>query len=529
MIAPNAESRRVVGLIVVEPGRSRRGLSTDHDTAFGATTVLGATIERLRGCEQLDEIVVIHAADQPPPAVRGVRCHASGQPLDDAGHRRCIAARKWSPNAWRGGLGGATVYDELLAPAAMAEALDAVKADAALIVGPDWPLVDAALCDAVIDRHLESPDHHKLTFTQAPPGLCGCVVSRTLLEEVSHNGVTIGAMLDYNPRSPQGDPIARDVCVQIDPSVRGAALRATFDAPRWREAMAGVAADADAAEVVRTLASRDRLPQQVTVELTPRRPSTGPITPQHYFHPQREPLSMDTAGAIFAELAAEPDTAIMLGGIGDALVHPRWPDMVRAAREAGVWGVGVETDLHVEPDTLRALVELPLDAIVVRLNADEPQTYARLMGADMHTRVLDNIQWLLNHRTRGLPWVVPHMIKTTDNVAEMEGFVDRWTQFCGHAVVAGPPQGAGVMPDVAVMDMAPPRRVACRQLSHRMTILSDGRAALCDQDWAGEHALGRVGDEALSALWLRVGTVGREHRAGCYHGACADCRQWHRP
>jgi len=529
MIAPSPDKTRVVGMILVEPGRSRRGLPLDHDRAFGSTTVLGATVDRLKQCHELDGVAIVHPQDTEPPRVEGVAFHATNQPLDDVVHQCNVAGRKFTPNAWRGGLGGATIFDELIAPVAMVEALNAVGARSALVVGPDWPVVDAGLCDRVIERHRESPETYRLTFTQAAPGLCGCVIERSLLQELADNGGTIGGALDYNPRKPQADPIARDVCIQIDPEVRAADVRATFDAPRWADALAEIEPDAEAPAVARSLRPHDALPQQVTMEITAARANTGPITPQHYFDPGRDAMALDVAQHIFEQLADQPDTAVMFGGLGDALLHPQWERLVAMARQAGVWGLGLETDLRVDAETLGRLVECPLDCIVVHLNADDPQTYARLMGDDAHTTVLDNVQWLLANRRGGLPWIVPRMIKTTDNVAELEGFVDRWTHVCGAAVVAGPPEGAGVMPDLAVLDMAPPRRMACRQLAHRMTLLSDGRAARCDQDWTGEHGVGDVTDTPLPDLWRRVQQIHAAHHEQRFDGPCANCRQWHRP
>ncbi len=497
MIAPSTDKRRIAAVIVAEPRVSRRGLPVD------VQTTLPKTIERLRRCQRVDVTIVVHRRDATLPPVEGVRFHATDLELNDALHAKSIAARKWTPTAWRGGLGGATIYDELLAPAAMVEALEAAHADAALVVGPDWPEVDPAMCDAVIERHLENPERYRLTFTQAAPGRCGCAIAKSLLGEMARHGTAIGTMLDYNPRAPQADPIARDVCVQIDAAARAPGQRFTTDVP--------VGAT---------------LPQQVTLELTTDRPSYGPITPQHNLALDRPPIDVDTARRVFEQLAARPDAVVTLGGLGDALMHRQWDRIVEAAHDAGLWGIGIETDLRVDEDTLRRIVDLPLDMVVVRLNADEPATYARLMGDDAHTQVLDHIQWLLQHRTDSLPWVVPHMIKTIDNVAEMESFVDRWTICCGQAVVTGPPQAAEA---TAVMDMAPPRRAACRQLARRMTIHSNGQVARCDQDWLGEHAVGNVADETIDTLWRRVRKVYDEHEAGAYSGACANCRQWHRP
>jgi len=506
---------------------------------------LGRTIERLRRCDHIDRIVVLHPADNPPPGLTSgndLTFYPVHGPFEDVIRPARLAARRFSPTAWRGGIGGASVFDEVLAADATVAALDELGASAALLVGDDWPWVDPELCDAVIERHRQQPDALKLVFTQAPPGLCGCVVDRDLLVELRDKQSMIGSLLIYNPRIPQGDPIAKDPCVQIDPAVRDLRARCIADSPRWRRLLNHL--DDDPALTAKQIAAQltphlpavhHPLPQQVTIELNTMRLPTGPIVPQHHTAIERPPLDVDRAAELFAELADAPDIAVTLGGLGDPLLHPNWPDIVAAAREAGLSGLHIETDLIVPPDTLEALVEAHVDIISVRLNADSAPIYQQLMGGDFFEQVLSNIQWLLNHRTDGLPWIVPRMIKTADNVHELEGFFDRWMYFCGHAVVESPSTGRKptpnesdttnhLMPDLAVLSMAPPRRTPCRQLAHRMTIHSDGAVALCDQTWTD----GQTGP--LAGRWQQLGEVYENHQAQQFESLpCATCDQWHRP
>lgn len=533
-----AEARSVAGVIIVDAERGPAGFGPMHDVMLDGRSVLQRVVDRVRRCGRVDDVIVVHARAHQPPPVMGARLHATDRPVASPGRRRIIAARKWSPTAWRGGIAGMTVHDENLAADAALDAMQAAGAESALLVGPDWPLVDPALCDAVIERHLQSPDQMRMTFTQAPPGLCGIAIARSLLEELAAGGGTIGATLDYNPRLPQADPIGRDVCVQIDPAVRAAAVRAVYDMPRWRAAidrLAGGGADlldVAAADVVAKLQPDRSLPQQVMLELTPRRRTSGPMTPGHYATINRGDMAPGLADELLAQLGTAGDAAVTFGGVGDALEHLQWHSLVDAARAAGVWGLHLETDLLDETLDLAAIADADLDVLSVRLHADQASTYTRLMGVDAFGPVLDRIEWLLNHRVAmGLAWVVPRMIKTRDNVGELESFVDRWTFCAGHALVEGPPAGAsaGAMASLAVLDMAPPRRRACRQLARRMTIHSDGRAALCDQDWTGEHAVADLRKMSIADAWARLSELHAQQAAGRMRSPCDACRAWHRP
>src|SRR5262249_39804081 len=67
-------------------------------------------------------------------------------------YARIRAARAAAQDCWRAGLASASIFDEALAPEATLRAMNDLSADLALIVGPDWCLLDPALSDAVIDR-----------------------------------------------------------------------------------------------------------------------------------------------------------------------------------------------------------------------------------------------------------------------------------------------------------------------------------------------------------------------------------------
>lgn len=545
-------AHRIIAVVPITPSRYR-GLDAGLDEPFGSSTVLGSMLRRLSRCSAIDRIVLIRAASTPTPTLpddpavqRLISEHITPGPIDDAMRASRISARKWSPTAWRGGIGGATIYDEAIALDAMAAAARGCEADAVLVVSPDWPLIDPQLCDRVIERHMTSPEALRLVFTQAAPGLAGAVVSTLLLGELAEKGASLGALLDYNPQVPQGDPIGKDPCVQIDPAVRDAGVRFTYDAPRWRRLLRAIESDAgsnldtaDALAVSNWGAAHragvyDPIPQQVGIEINTDRAAAGPITPQHHTTIQRPPMQIGLARRIFDQLTIEPDVAITIGGVGDPLLHPDFPGIVTAAHEAGIDGIHVETDLLTDRGAVESLVELPIDAVSVRINADSAHTYRTLMGTDGFEQVLGHTEWLLNHRRkdegRGLPWIVPRLAKTMANVGEIESFLDRWTQYCGHAVIDAPTTACGTLPGLAVIDMSPPRRRPCRQLARRMSITADGRVPLCDQDLQAAAAVADLNTVAADEAWRSLDIPRAAHAAGSIDALpCATCTEWHRP
>ncbi len=562
-------------LIPTDLRRGRLGQPAWLSDRLGSASVLEHTVRRAARVAGVAKIVLVHPAGQDPLALLRranvevpIAAHADENGLEDAHTPRWVAARKWAPHAWRGGLGGATCFDELLPAAPLARALRAhapagVEHPSAFVVRADWCLFDPELASAVLARHLEQPAGYKLVFTQAPPGLCGIAIRADLLDAMATPGshASFATMLGYVPTAPAADPIGRDPCIAVDAAVRDCAERFIYDTPRGVALLRAVAAglggglaDADSRAVVAAAGHargglRRLLPSFISLEATPRREVSGPITPHGHATFDRPDHDLDLAAGLVEEIAEMPDSCLLLGGPagGDAMLHPRWDQIVLAAARAGVTSVGIETDLLGDPSTIDRLLDLPIDLITVRLNADTAATYHRVMGADRFGEVIRNLERLLNERNRrrvsgdgalGLPWVLPRMVKTVETLPEMETFFDKWTHYAGHAVIERARCGCGpvpLMPDQSPVPMAPPRRAgaaaeACRQLGRRLTILSSGLVAGCDGDWLGLAPLGDATIEPLADIAARAEDVREGQLAGTPTDPtlCGQCSDWHR-
>jgi hypothetical protein len=231
-----------------------------------------------------------------------------------------------------------------------------------------------------------------------------------------------------------------------------------------------------------------------------------------------------------------PDLALTFAGLGDPLLHPAFDELVRSAATADAASpfacLAWETDLLVTPEVVDQLLALNIPMVIrARLNAATAETYAAVMGLDGFEQAVSNLARLAKaDRPAEAPLlVVPMMVKCRDNVHELEPFVDRWQSTLGACLVTGPSDGAGLVDDVSVLDMAPPRRFACRQLAHRMTVLSDGSAPRCDQDWLARESAGNICEHAIETMWAQLQDLRRTHEQGSYPGLCEGCRHWHRP
>jgi radical SAM protein with 4Fe4S-binding SPASM domain len=182
----------------------------------------------------------------------------------------------------------------------------------------------------------------------------------------------------------------------------------------------------------------------------------------------------------------------------------------------------VETDLI--ENNAEALSRV--DVVSVNLPAITPQTYAAMMGVDAYGRVIENLKRLISKR-RGTPIIVPTFVKCRENLAEMEQWYDYWLRAIGAAVITAPRDA-----DRACADMTPPKRRPCFRIDSRMTILSDGTVASCEQDVRGAQTVGNIHEESISEIWqnrfepLRADHV---HHRFENRPLCANCIHWHRP
>ncbi len=516
----SSSENRVAALIPIDPARSGCGITRSLAAEFKGRRVLQCTLERLGESTTLDSIVLIAPLDFDVDSlldrsrinlpVKIERC--DGESPFGPEQEAIAAARLFADTCWRGGIAGASIYDEVLCPQTMSAVMMRLDLTAALVCAPDWPLINVigeGGCDAVVRRHLERPQQHRLVFTQSPPGLCGCVINASLMQELSQRNrlSTVGGLLVYQPHAPQHDPIARDACVQTPHAMRASLARSTFDSQRWRAWINGE-------DPVPT-------PQHLVLELTTHRCSSGVFA--HSLGPcrtPRSPIDVGLARDIIEQLTATgaDDLVLTLHGHGDSLLHPHFDDVIRAAKTSGFRAVNFRTELFCDHSMIDRLLASGVDVVSVDVNADRAVTYQAMMGVERFRDVLLNLEYLIEHRRRftsqtgssamALPWVVPHLQRRAETYEDIDTFFDRWQHMLGTVVIDDPPvtdpRPIGITPAVT------PPRVAQREAMRRMTILCDGTVPLSDGDVTGDESIGIAASGNVLELWRIL----QERRSG---------------
>ncbi|MCC7351972.1 MAG: SPASM domain-containing protein [Phycisphaerales bacterium] len=515
---------------------------------FRSEPVLSWTLSRLERCQLLGSVAILCWEDQ-LPAVRPIAEQACAYilakgPRHNIPSMEAIAAgRRWT-DGWRGGLAGACDFDLGFHATWVDEVIGQAGSDAVVLVHPAAALVDPMLVDGLI-AHAKSHPAVELCFSQAAAGLSGTLLKPALVRKLSAAGVHPGRLLHYQPDHPVRDQISGEECAPVPMRVARTIHHFKLDTDRQIQRITaamrcfnGQLIRTEAEHLVQQMESTprvDSLPREVTVELTCRRATRPIYRPSTHLKLDRADMTLDMARRIFDQLAAADDMRLTLAGAGDPLLAGDSMAIVRAAAEAGIKAIHVETDLMgLDVEWVRMLGAVPIDVLSVHLPAITPATYAAMMGIDAIGQVINNVRLLLESRqqhNRGVPLVVPTFIKCRQNLAEMEPWYDQWLKALGSAVIAGPGDYAGQIPNLAVAEMAPPKRRPCFRLNQRMMILSDGSAIACEEDVLGSASLGNVENESVARLWRKLDPMRADHQSGQWgrHSLCANCSQWHRP
>jgi spiro-SPASM protein len=279
----------------------------------------------------------------------------------------------------------------------------------------------------------------------------------------------------------------------------------------------------------------DILPREVEIEIntaTSLRIDGYPHR-EHRGGSSRAEMPLSQFEKIVADLREYDDICLTIGGIGEPLAHRDLIKMIEAAKAAGIMGINIETDGRLLKDELaERLLASQVDTISVYLDAEGAVLYQQIKGEDRLEGIVGEMESFIDTSDGRGPQIVPHLVKTRATMVEMEAFYDRWISRCGCAVITGYNDFAGQIEDKAVMDMSPPRRRPCRRLSGCMTILADGSATVCSQDFMGRCAIGNVNDKSVSQLWRseKMEQLRRAHRGGRFdvNELCGRCKEWHR-
>jgi hypothetical protein len=534
----------VLGVVIVDLKSNGLGLSSLTAEPFGSTTVLGQTLSRISRCRSVDRWLLL-VPDQQLPCVRALvgeewplEGMAAPPPRWQSFVRR---ARKWSLSGWRGGLARTSVLDEESAPREFTRLLAKYNAAWLVQVRAESPLVDPQLIDGLIDRTSRAQPTPAIGYGPIPPGLSGWLLRRDFVAELAEKELFPGYAVGYQPWNPTIELSEHPTAYRPPLAVSKIPCRLLVD-NRHSLALARRFASnpqVNAVSICEALAANAQwlvpeAPAELEIEITTRR-SLG-VGPAGIARPDLDPNVFDH---LLRQYASATDISLVtIGGHGDPLESPCWPDLLTLADEAGVYGMAMVTDgLRLDEATVDRLLSSSLDVLHVRLGGNSPASYRAVFGEDRFHDVRVNLNRFLDRRRamgQANPLLVVSMVRCRRTLSETLDFYDEWSERAEGALIVGRSDYAGQLPlDDDVLSVEPPRRAACRRMMNRLVIHSDGTAVACGEDFGARQPLGRCPDQTLAELW--TGPEATRMREAHWQGRwddfplCKTCHEWFRP
>lgn len=546
-----ATPKKTMAMIYADLDQSSIGTSSKINYTINEKPILHHTIDILHQAKKLDEIFVCCPQGQLETLSKNLKSydiHIKGIEHAIPKHR-IIKKRKWALSSWRGGIGDATCFDEQPVTAEIYNMMLKLDAYSAVPIAAEAICLDPVLLDKLIDHHFEYEEEMRFTFSHTAPGLTSCIYRMDLLSELIEANVTICDLLNYNPDAARADFINSNCICPTNQEINFSQFRYLADTQRSIELLEQIVTKPEQiAEKTTTTNSAENtvtnlktiehqkfhFPQEIEIEIT----TDQTLRIQGYPHAemanQRKQMDLNLFTKIMKDCTAYDDICLTFGGFGEPLAHPQLLEMVKIAKDNGIFGINIITDgLLLKNSLADDLIHSDVDVISVYIDTHSPELYKELKGQDSYDQLLDQIYPFLeaSHNHNG-PLLIPVMVKSHDTYGDMDDFFAHWVRKCGHALIEGFNDFSGQIKDKAIMNMSPPNRESCRKLSRVMSILSDGNVTTCMQDFSGKSIVGNAANQSLKEIWQGgpLDELRQSHKQCNFNTneLCVNCKEWHR-
>lgn len=169
-------------------------------------------------------------------------------------------------------------------------------------------------------------------------------------------------------------------------------------------------------------------PIEITLESTAKCNLYCPMCPRHVYTFDNENMDLDLYRKI-VEQARDHVEFVWPYGIGEPMIHPRIFDMIRIARDAGIWtGISTNATLLDERRT-NLLFESGLDYVILAFDGATKETYEKYRIGANYEKVRGNIQRFLDEKLRRKSriFVVLQMVMLSGNHQEVQAYRRLWS------------------------------------------------------------------------------------------------------
>lgn len=210
------------------------------------------------------------------------------------------------------------------------------------------------------------------------------------------------------------------------------------------------------------------------------------------------------------ETSRWPGVIMNFGTDGEPLLHARLLDMLRYARQCGIYPVNITTNgtLMTKEFNSAIVKKQLLDVINISVDAIRPETYKKIRGGSL-SRVNENILHLIGLRQeKDDPLRIQvNIIDQPEAHDEISEFVAFWEPKVDNVMVRTYYDATSVQGETGpnITGRQEPFEVVerwpCQQLWRRFNIAEDGTVRFCVDDWFNKTRLGDVRHKSIAGIW----------------------------
>jgi MoaA/NifB/PqqE/SkfB family radical SAM enzyme len=195
---------------------------------------------------------------------------------------------------------------------------------------------------------------------------------------------------------------------------------------------------------------------------------------------------------------------------GEPLLHPRFADMVRYAKEGGC-ALQIDTTTNgslLNPRKNLELISAGLDRINISVNGVSRETYERFTGYRINFELfVANIRHLYDNKGNCVICIktVGDLLSDGEKELFFETFGDMADRiFIEHVAPCWPNfemSAVSVNRQVGIYGQEIARVEVCPYIFYSLSVNSDGKASLCFLDWSRELIVGDLKRQTLKEVW----------------------------
>lgn len=210
------------------------------------------------------------------------------------------------------------------------------------------------------------------------------------------------------------------------------------------------------------------------------------------------------AQRVIQEAALDGVSSIKFNWRGEPALHKDLPEFVAFAKQMKIQEVQINTNgLPFTKDTIGRLIDSGIDRVIFSVDADTPETYAKIrIGGDFN-KLVENINYFIEYRNRKnlkKPFIRVQYVRMKENVGEIKAFMIRWRDRVDDIRITDvTDRGQGKTMQVG--DQIAVGRARCPQPWLRMVVSREGLVMPCCSDWHCQWVIGNAKKDSLKDIW----------------------------